>query len=94
MDWLVPFILGWWGSHWWHRNWWPGIEYDAPKPGGGDPWLGLGLGLISGIAAVIVVRLTGMNSDPMPGVIAAIASGGVASSIIATVVRGMRGTTR
>ena len=90
MDWLLPFVLGWWGSHWWHRNWWPGVQYDAPKPGGGDPWLGLGLGVVGGIGAIILTRMTLVNSEPMPGVIASIAAGAVLSSIAAALIGGMR----
>jgi len=65
MEWLLPFILGWWGTHWW-----PGIEVDAPRPGGGDPWWGLVIGIVAGVVAVVVLPMAG-NSEPMPGAVAA-----------------------
>lgn len=88
MPWLLPFILGWWGSHWF-RNWWPGIEYDAPKPGGGDPWMGLIIGIASGVVAVIVTPMFGA-SEPMPGVFAAVATGAVTAHIVGALFGGLR----
>ena len=74
MDMLLPFILVWWGSHWW-----PGVEAGAPKPGSGDPWI---LGIVGGLAAILVMRLTGASTDPMAAAIAAVASGAVGSRIV------------
>ena len=79
MLWLVFFIAGWFGT-----NWWPGIEKDAPKPGGGgDPWWTRWIvGIVGGIAAVVVLRLAPGFSNPMPGLVASIATGSVAAAIV------------
>ena len=85
MTWLIYFIAGWFGSHWW-----PGIEVDAPKPGGGDPWwMRLVVGAIAGGAAIYVVGATQM-SDPMPGMLLSIATGCVVGKILGGVMGMMR----
>ena len=85
MEWLLPFILGWWGTHWW-----PGIEVDAPRPGGGDPWWGLVIGIVAGVVAVVVLPMAGM-SEPMPGAFAAIAIGAVAGHVVRAVLGAVMG---
>lgn len=85
MEWLPLFIVGWFGS-----VWWPGIEVDAPPPGGDPWWWRLAIGIIGGIAAIYVVRLSGMNSDPMPGFVLGIAAGCVAGRIVGALKGAMR----
>jgi hypothetical protein len=76
---LIAFILGWFGA-----TWWPGIEVDAPRPGGGgDPWwLRPVAGIIAGIGAIIVVQMTHVPLDGLLGVALAIGTGKVVGSIV------------
>jgi len=77
MEMLIPFITGWFGS-----VWWPGIERDAPKPGGDpQPWRGLLLGIVGGASAVVVGRLV-PGMEGMAAVVVAIAAGRVGSGIV------------
>ena len=85
MDWILPFILGWWGSHWW-----PGIEVDAPKPGGGDPWGPWIGGIVGGLSAILLIRLIGASSDLLVGAVASIAAGAVGSRIVGGVLGQIR----
>lgn len=91
MSWLFPFILGWWGSRWGGRNWWPGIEVDAPPPGGGDPWWGLVAGIVGGVAAIVIVPLAGEIADPVTGALLAIGSGAVGAHVIGALLGAFRG---
>ena len=80
MAWLIPFIVGWWGT-----VWWPGIEVDAP-PKGPYPepwWWRIGIGVAGGVAAVVVLGASRAFSEPMPGIVAALAAGGVVKTILA-----------
>ena len=78
---LIVFIIGWFGA-----TWWPGIEVDAPRPGGGDPWwMRLLVGIVAGVAAVAVVQISHVAMDGLLGVTTAIATGKVAGSIIGAV---------
>ncbi|MGH6787964.1 MAG: hypothetical protein ACREBO_14140 [Novosphingobium sp.] len=82
MTWLIPFIVGWWGT-----MWWPGITHDAP-PLGPHPepwWWRLGVGILGGVAAIVVLGAARLSSEPMPGIIAALATGGVAAGILGAV---------
>jgi O-antigen ligase len=77
MTWLIYFIAGWFGSYWW-----PGIEVDAPRPGGGDPWwMRLVAGVIAGGVAVYVVGAVAM-ADAMPAMLLSIATGCVVGKLI------------
>ena len=81
MPMLITFIVGWFGS-----TWWPGIEVDAPRPGGGDPWwLRLLIGVIAGVAAVVVIQASHVAMDGLLGVTLAIATGKVTGSIVSAV---------
>ena len=81
MNGFLFFVLGWFGKYWW-----PGIEVDAPRPGGGDPWWNLVIGAASGVITMVVMGgiansnpMPGIASaDPMPGLVAAIAVGCIA----------------
>ena len=84
MEWLASFVVGWFGSHWW-----PGQEYGAPNPKDPRPWEHLVVGILAGIAAIYVVRATGV-SDPMPGLVLGIATGCVAGKILGGVMGMMR----
>jgi hypothetical protein len=78
---LIVFIIGWFGA-----TWWPGIEVDAPRPGGGDPWwMRLLVGILAGAVAVGVVQMTHVAVDSLLGITAAIATGKVVGSIIGAV---------
>ena len=79
---LIVFIVGWFGA-----TWWPGIEVDAPKPGGGgDPWwMRLVVGVVAGVAAVAVARVTNVAMDSLLGVTTAIATGKVAGVIVGAI---------
>jgi len=79
---LIVFIVGWFGA-----TWWPGIEVDAPKPGGGgDPWwMRLLAGIVAGVAAIGVVEMTHVAMDGLLGVTVAIATGKVAGVIVGAV---------
>jgi len=79
---LIVFIIGWFGA-----TWWPGIEVDAPRPGGGgDPWwMRLVVGVLAGVAAVAVVQVSHVAMDSLLGVTAAIATGKVAGSIVGAI---------
>ncbi len=86
MDMLVPFITGWFGS-----VWWPGIEVDAPRPGG-DPqpwWTRLLLGIVGGASAILVGRLV-PGMDAMSGLVVMIAAGRVGSGIVGAVLGAAR----
>jgi hypothetical protein len=76
--WVTIFIVGWFGT-----LWWPGMWVDAP-PRGPNPepwWTRWALGVIGGIVAVAVSRFTAASSDPMPGLVLALAAGRVGSAI-------------
>ena len=75
-DWLAILIVGWAGSHRWF-----GDAVDAPNPRDPHPWEYLALGALGGIAAVFVSRLGVANSEPMPGLLVAFATGSVAAGI-------------
>ena len=78
---LIVFIVGWFGS-----TWWPGIEVDAPPPRGGDPWwMRLLEGILAGVAAIAVVKVTNVAMDSLLGVTVAIATGKVVGSIVGAV---------
>ena len=80
---LLFFIGGWFGT-----VWWPGIEVDAPRPGGGDPWWTRWVhGAIGGVAAVAILGKLAAFSEPMPGILGAIAVGSVAAAITRPIVR-------
>lgn len=89
MSWLIYFILGWFG-----KNWWPGVEVDVPKPGDPGPWWrSMITGVVAGGVAVWVTGAVGWaasnpmpgiaagSSEPMPGVVLAIATGCVVGKI-------------
>jgi len=80
MEMLVLFITGWFGS-----VWWPGIEVDAPKPGGGgDPWWwrGLLLGIVGGASAIVVANVARLDMANMVGLAVALAAGRVGAGIV------------
>ncbi|HYD36066.1 MAG TPA: hypothetical protein VEA60_00525 [Allosphingosinicella sp.] len=79
MDMLILFIVGWFGS-----VWWPGIEVDAPKPGGGDPWWwrGLLLGIVGGASAIIIANVARLDMTSMVGLAVALAAGRVGAGIV------------
>jgi hypothetical protein len=78
---LIVFIVGWFGA-----TWWPGIEVDAPRPGGGDPWwMRLVIGVVAGVAAVAVVNVSHAAMDTLLGITTAIATGKVAGVIVGAV---------
>lgn len=89
MTWLIPFIVGWWGT-----LWWPGITHDAPPKGPlPDPWWWrIALGIAGGLGAIVLISIArgsaepvpGISvafSEPMPGIAAALAAGGVIRSV-------------
>ena len=89
MAWLVPVIVGWWGT-----VWWPGIERDAPPKGPlPDPWWWkLAIGVIGGGAAVLVLGasepmpgVAALSSNPMPGLVVALATGGVTRAVLGAI---------
>lgn len=81
MPMFIVFIVGWFGS-----NWWFGMEFDAPKPGGGDPWwMRLLVGVVAGVAAVAVIEMSHIAMDSLLGVTLAIATGNVAGTIVRAV---------
>ena len=79
MIWLIPIIAGWFGT-----LWWPGRNIDAPPPGPHpEPWwTRLAIGIFGGLAAAVVLRMNPAYSDPMPGIVVAIATGCVAGAIV------------
>jgi hypothetical protein len=83
-DWLIYFISGWFGAHWW-----PGIEKDAPGPGPNpEPWWTHWVsGVVGGLIAIFVVRLTGLT-DATPAILLSIGTGRVVSTILAPVIHG------
>ena len=85
--WLIIFITGWFGTYWW-----PGIEVDAPKPGG-DPqpwWTRWVLGAIGGAAAILVARVTAVPAEALAGLLVSLAAGRVAAGIVAPAFRAIR----
>ncbi len=82
---LLIFVLGWFGA-----NWWPGQERGAVNPKDPHPWEGPALGIIGGLAAVLVARISGVGTEAVAGAILSIASGNVAKSIVAPVFGSMR----
>lgn len=88
-DWLIYLIVGWSGTYLF-RLW--GVA-DKPIPGDpAPPWGSLVAGVVGGIAAIFIVRMTGLNSDPMPGMLLSLATGGVVSSILGPVFGSMKQT--
>ncbi len=80
------FILGWFGT-----VWWPGIEVDAPRPGG-DPqpwWTRVIVAIIGGAAAVGFGRLVGTYADPVSMVFCSLAAGKAAAMIVAPLLGGL-----
>ena len=86
MLWLVPFIVGWWGT-----VWWPGIEVDAPPPGGGDWWWRWVVGILGGIGAVVVLGQVPTITDSLSSIFVALATGGVVRAIVSPVGAMVRG---
>ena len=88
-DFVLIFILGGFGV-----TWWPGIEIDAPRPGGGgdgEPgWPRLVALAVGGISAVLVSTLTNGLANPALGIPVAIAAGKFGSAIFG----GLRGAFR
>jgi uncharacterized membrane protein HdeD (DUF308 family) len=82
---LIVFIVGWFGS-----TWWPGIEVDAPPPRGDPWWWRVVEGVLAGVAAIAVVRLTNVAVDSLLGVTAMIATGKVTGAIVGAVARAAR----
>jgi hypothetical protein len=84
---LILAILGWFGS-----VWWPGIEVDAPRPGGGgDPWwTRLLLGVVGAVSAIVVARIAGAGVEPVAGAIVAIAAGRVGAGIVGALLAAAR----
>ncbi|MEA3064769.1 MAG: hypothetical protein QOJ27_1215 [Sphingomonadales bacterium] len=83
---LILGILGWFGS-----VWWPGIEVDAPRPGGGDPWwTRLLLGAVGAVSAIVVARISGGGLEPVAGAILAIAAGRVGAGIVGALLAAAR----
>ncbi len=81
MDWLIYFIAGWFG-----RYWWPGQEVDVPPPHDPGPWwMRQIVGIVGGGVAVWVTGATGLanaGSNPMPGIVLAIATGCVIGKFV------------
>ena len=78
---LFLFILGAFGG-----LWWPGIEVDAPRPGGGDPWWWrLVTVVVGGISAVVVSQIQPIDVATMTGVFVALGSGKVGATIVGAV---------
>jgi hypothetical protein len=81
MPMLIVFIVGWFGA-----TWWPFREIDAPRPGGGDPvWMSLLVGIVAGIAAVVIIQTTHTAMDSLLGVTLAIATGKVVGVIVGAI---------
>ncbi len=75
---LHLFILGAFGG-----LWWPGIEVDAPRPGGGDPWWGRLVSIVvGGISAIIVAQVGAIDLATFTGVVVALGSGKVGATIV------------
>lgn len=83
-EWLIMGLAGWFGSYWW------GQERGAPNPKDPHPWEHILVGLVAGVAAIAVVRITAMNSEPMPGMVLAIATGCVVARVVGGLIGGMR----
>ena len=83
-QWLALFVVGWFGTYWW-----PGQAAGAPNPKDPHPWERLAIGVLAGIAAVVIVPKTG-NSEPMPGLILGIAVGCVIGKFADSLMVGMR----
>lgn len=84
MEYLGPFIVGWFGS-----VWWPGIERDAPPPKGDPWWWSILLGIVGGISAILVGRLVPVT-DAMVGLVMAIGAGRVGAGIVGAVLGAAR----
>ena len=84
---LYLIILGAFGG-----LWWPGIEVDAPKPGGGgDPWWGnLVAVIVGGLSALVVSQIQPIDIATFTGVVVALGSGKVGAAIVGAVLRSAR----
>ena len=83
---LYLFILGAFGG-----LWWPGIEIDAPRPGGGDPWWGnLVAVVVGGISALVVSQVQAIDIATFTGVVVALGSGKVGATVVGAVLRSTR----
>jgi hypothetical protein len=75
---LIVFLVGWFGA-----NWWPGQWVDAPPPGRGDPWwLRPVGGILGGIAAIAVAKMTNVDVATLLGVTTVLATGNVVGGIV------------
>ena len=80
---LYLFILGAFGG-----RWWPGIEVDAPKPGGGDPWWGgLVAVIVGGLSAIIVSQIQPIDVATLTGVVVALGAGKVGVTVVGSLLR-------
>lgn len=71
------FLIGWLAG-----VWWPGIEVDAPRPGGGDPWWwGIVIGAVSGAAAVGLQSVSPVSIETIAGVAVTLGAGAVGGTI-------------
>ena len=84
-EFLAIFVVGWLGSHRW-----PGDYKDHPDPKDPHPWEYLAMGVLAGVAATFVNRMGVANSEPMPGLFIAFATGGVAAGIARAGIRLVR----
>lgn len=75
---LFLFIVGAFGG-----LWWPGIEVDAPKPGGGDPWWWRILRvIIGGLSAILVDKIQPVDIMTLTGVAVALGSGKIGTVVV------------
>jgi len=83
---LHLFILGAFGG-----LWWPGIEVDAPRPGGGDPWWWRLVSIvIGGISAIVVAQIQPLELASVAGVFVALGAGKVGASVVGAVMSAAR----
>jgi hypothetical protein len=79
---LHLFILGAFGG-----VWWPGIEIDAPRPGGGDPWwMSLLMIVVGGVSAIGISQATPLGVETVTGIAVAIASGKVGAAVVRAII--------
>ena len=83
---LYLFIIGAFGG-----LWWPGIEIDAPRPGGGDPWWGRLVAIaVGGISAIIVSQVQPIDVATLTGIVVALGSGKIGATVVGAVLASTR----
>ncbi|MES2444083.1 MAG: hypothetical protein V4574_14740 [Pseudomonadota bacterium] len=74
---LFLFIVGAFGG-----LWWPGIEVDAPPPGGDPWWWRILRVIIGGLSAILVAQIQPIDIATLTGIVVALGSGKIGVVVV------------